>query len=156
MAVRWLASNVSELPEPDQLAPWIQFHRYTGWFLLERAAVDHLSMAALSPGQGVPPPPVPAVEYVFEKTGTLFPAAYPYVPTIVRPELKQVLKAATTASENVVQWVPSAGVPPLKWNRVDQMRLPPLYGIETATRREGVAATSPILSALACTGLSPG
>jgi hypothetical protein len=149
IAVFWAASSVSELPEPDQFAPWIQFHRYTGWFLTLLAAVAQRSMAALSPGHGVAPVSVPGVEYVLEKTGTADPAAYPKEATMDSPEVKQVLKAATTASENVVQCVPSAGVPPLKWKSVDQYLVPPRYGIDVLIRREGVAATLPKPTTLA-------
>jgi hypothetical protein len=57
----------------------------------------------------------PAVEYVFEKTGTSDPAAYPKVAVIVTALSKMGASAATIASESVVQWALSGGVPPAKW-----------------------------------------
>ncbi len=59
---------------------------------------------------------------------------------MTRPDEKHGLNAVTSASEKVVQCVPSAGVPPLKWNRVDHVRDPPRYGMVTATLSDGVAA----------------
>jgi len=65
------------------------------------------------------------VEYVLENTGTSLPAAYPVVLTIVTLDVYTAFSAVTTASESVVQWAESAGVPPLKWYLFDQSLVPP-------------------------------